>query len=150
MEIEFREVVGNQEESFFAPVRAVVLSDGEFGFDIAAGLIDRFREQGHILVRPLDIVKRRFGLIAHITPFRPPVLICSIVAQLKPASMVLRQFVRCRTRRRLLAFVQNANCIEIAMLFRIIEAIANDEPVGDGEPDVVHVDRAETPLGLIQ
>ena len=36
------------------------------------------------------------------------------------------------------------------MLFRIIQAITHDEPVGDGEPDIVHVDRAETPLGLIQ
>jgi hypothetical protein len=108
MEIEFREVVGNQEESFFAPVRPVALSEGQIGFDIAAGLIDRFREEGHILVGSLNIVKRRLGLITHIKPFRPPVLICSIVAQLKRPSMVLRKSCDA-VQGKALAFVQNAN-----------------------------------------
>jgi hypothetical protein len=84
MEIQFGEIVCNQEEGFFAAVCAIPVSDGEFGLDVSAGLIYGIRQKGDVFVRPLDIVKRRLGLIAHSTPFRPPALICSIVSHIRP------------------------------------------------------------------
>ena len=74
MKVELGEVVRNQEESFFTAVRAVVLSRGDFLFDVAPGFVHSLGKHANILVRPLDIVKRRFGFMAHSPPFRPPAL----------------------------------------------------------------------------
>jgi hypothetical protein len=71
VEIELGEIVGDQQERFLAAFGAVALGGGNFGFDIAPGLIEGIGKQGHIFVRPFDGVKRRFSLIAHDTPFRP-------------------------------------------------------------------------------
>ncbi len=65
MEIELGEIVRDQEERFFAAIGSIVLRSRNLLFHIAAGFIDGFGEQSYILVRPLNTVKRRFGLIAH-------------------------------------------------------------------------------------
>jgi len=72
MKVELGEVVGNQEESFFTAVRTILLGRGDFFFHVAPGFIHGFGKHPNILVRPLDTVKRRFGFVAHIPPFRPP------------------------------------------------------------------------------
>ena len=65
MEIQFREVEGNQQEGFFATVGAIAVGRGNFRLHVAPGLIQGFSEQCDILTRALNVVKRRFGLIAH-------------------------------------------------------------------------------------
>ena len=65
MKVEFRKVVGNQKEGFFAAVRTIFFGRSYFLFDIAARLIYGFGEHPNVFVRPLDAVKRRFGLITH-------------------------------------------------------------------------------------
>jgi len=65
VEIEFGEIERNQQEGFFATIRTFAFRYSEFGFHVAPGLIKGFREHCYILMRPLDIVKWRFGLIAH-------------------------------------------------------------------------------------
>ena len=53
-------------------IRPIVLGCRYFGFDIPTGFVKGFRKQRYILVGTLDAVKRRFGFVAHYTPFRPP------------------------------------------------------------------------------
>ncbi len=65
MKVEFRKVVGNQEEGFFAAIRTVFFGRSNFLFDIAARFVHGFGEHPNVFVRPLDAVKRRFGLITH-------------------------------------------------------------------------------------
>ncbi len=72
MEIQLGEIVGNQEEGFFAAFRSIAFRQGQFSFDIATGFVQSFGEQRNIFVRPLDVIKRRFGFVAHYTPFKPP------------------------------------------------------------------------------
>ena len=72
MQVELGQIVRNQKKSFFAAIGAITLGGGDFRFDVVASLRQRFREQGNILVRPFDIVKRGFGLVAHKPPFGPP------------------------------------------------------------------------------
>ena len=74
MEIAFGEVVGNQEERLFTAVRTILLSRGDFLLDIAPGFVHSLGKHANIFVRPLDIIKRRFGILAHIPPFRPTAL----------------------------------------------------------------------------
>ena len=65
VQIEFGEIIGNQQERLFAALRTVAFRGGYFGFHVAPSLVEGVGEQGHVFVRPLDAVKRRFGLIAH-------------------------------------------------------------------------------------
>ena len=65
MKVKFCQVVGNQEKSFFAAVRTILFGRSNFCFDIAARLVYGFGEHPNVFVRPLDAVKRRFGLITH-------------------------------------------------------------------------------------
>jgi hypothetical protein len=46
-----------------------MLGCGDFFFDIAPGFIHGFGEHPHVLVRSLDIVKRRFAFVAHQSAF---------------------------------------------------------------------------------
>jgi len=61
MEIEFGQIIRDQEECFFATIRAIMLGRCNLFFHISAGFVDCLREHGYILVGPLDTVKRRFG-----------------------------------------------------------------------------------------
>ena len=65
MKIELCEVKGDQQERFFSAVRALALRRCDFRFHIAPGFVEGFGKHSHILVRPLDTVKWRFGLITH-------------------------------------------------------------------------------------
>ena len=65
MEIEFGEIEGNQQQGFLAPVGAVAVGCCDFRLDITPGFIEGFGEQRYVLVRAFNVVKRRFGLIAH-------------------------------------------------------------------------------------
>ena len=65
MEVEFGEIEGNQQQRFLAPVGAVAVGCCNFRLHVTPGLIQGFGEQSYILVRTLNDVKRRFGLIAH-------------------------------------------------------------------------------------
>jgi hypothetical protein len=65
VEIEFGEIVRDQEQRLFATIRPIVLGSRDLTFNVAAGFIDGIREQSYILVRALNIVKRRFGFYAH-------------------------------------------------------------------------------------
>ena len=72
MQVEFGEVVGDQQQGFFTAFGAVARGSGNFRFHVASGFVEGFGKQGHVFVRPLYIVKRRFSLVAHNTPFLPP------------------------------------------------------------------------------
>jgi hypothetical protein len=73
MEIQFGQIVRDQEESLLAAVRSIAFRCGNVRLYVAASFIYGFREHGHVFVRALDIVKRRrFGLIAHNTPSDRP------------------------------------------------------------------------------
>src|SRR5262249_29366222 len=48
-----------------------------------------------------------------------------------------------------LSLLENANIVEIAVLFRIIEPVANNELIRNRKADVAHVHRTQTPLGFI-
>ena len=65
MEVEFGEIEGNQQQGFLAPVGAVAVGCCDFRLDITPGFIEGLGEQSYILVGTFDVVKRRFGLIAH-------------------------------------------------------------------------------------
>ena len=65
MEVEFGEVIGDQEEGLLAAVGVVALGGGDFGFDFAARLGQGFRQEGDVLVRALDAIKRRFRRVPH-------------------------------------------------------------------------------------
>ena len=53
MKIEFGEIVGNQQEGFFATIRTILFGGGNFGFDIAPGFVQGFGEHGqHIRATP--------------------------------------------------------------------------------------------------
>lgn len=73
VQVELGEIVGDQEQRFFAAVRAIVFCRLEFRFDIPARFSDGFGQHRHVFVGTLDAVKRRFGDLAHNTvPFLPP------------------------------------------------------------------------------
>ncbi len=87
MEIQLGQVIRNEEKSFLAAIRAVSFRGAEFDFDIPAGFVEGFCQEGHVFVGTLDIVKRRLGFVAHCAPFRPPAdMFDSIVSQLENRS----------------------------------------------------------------
>ena len=65
MKMQFGQIIGNQKKGFFSAIRTLALSGDQFGLHFPASLIQSFREHSNILVRTLDTVKRRFGLVAH-------------------------------------------------------------------------------------
>jgi hypothetical protein len=64
VQVQLGKIEGDQEKCFFAPFSALALSRGNFGIYITTGFVKSFSEQSNILVRPLDTVKWRFGLVA--------------------------------------------------------------------------------------
>jgi hypothetical protein len=89
MEVKFRQIIRNQEESFFTAIRTVLFGCGDFFFHVAPGFIYGLGQHPNILVRPLDIVKRRFGLMAHNR--------LSDRLQLPVALQLLLSVIHCRT-----------------------------------------------------
>ncbi len=65
MEVELSEIKGNQQQCFFSAVSAFPFGRNDLGFYIPTRFVQGFRQQGHVFVRTLDTVKRRFGLVAH-------------------------------------------------------------------------------------
>ncbi len=69
MQVQLGQIIRNQKKRFLAAIGAIPLCGDNFRFHVAASLIQRFREEGYILVRSFDTVERRFGFIAHKPPF---------------------------------------------------------------------------------
>jgi len=67
VDVQFREIVGNQQERLFAPVRVVAVGGGNLLFYFAAGLGHRIGQERDVLVGSFDAVKRRFGRVTHRT-----------------------------------------------------------------------------------
>ena len=63
--MEFREIERNQQKRFFTAILLLAIGESNFGFYIASGFLERFRQQRQIFVRTLDTVKWRFGSVTH-------------------------------------------------------------------------------------
>jgi len=76
MQIQFGKIIRDQKERLLAAFRPIAIRGCNIRFYVPTGFIHRFREQRNVFVRALDIVKRRFGFLAHVTPSdRPPVAV---------------------------------------------------------------------------
>jgi hypothetical protein len=74
VEMQFGQVVRDQEKRFLAPLRPVAFGHHYFRFDVAPGFIKGFGKHRHVLVGAFDTVKRRFWTITHkhAFPTSPP------------------------------------------------------------------------------
>lgn len=69
MQLKLRQVVGHQEKGLFAAVGTFPFRQGNFFFNVPPGLIQSLGQHGNVFVGSFEIVKRRFGLIAHYHAF---------------------------------------------------------------------------------
>ena len=65
VQIQFRQIKGNQKKRLFATVGTFTFGNRNFGVNVTTGFIEGFGQESNILVGPLDTVKWRFGLVAH-------------------------------------------------------------------------------------
>ena len=65
VQFQFREVIGNQEETLLAPFGAFFFGGGDIGLHVPMGLGYGFGQQSHVFMGTFKGVKRRFGLITH-------------------------------------------------------------------------------------
>jgi hypothetical protein len=71
VQVQFRQIVRDQEEGLFAPFGAFLFRQDQFRFDIASSFVEGFRQQGYVFVGAFDAVKRRSRAITHRTTFPP-------------------------------------------------------------------------------
>jgi len=65
MQIQFCQVVRDQEKGLLTTLRAFAISRRDVGVHVTPGLFQRFRQHRHILVGAFDVVKGRFGFFIH-------------------------------------------------------------------------------------
>lgn len=72
VEIEFGEIVGDQQKRLFTAIRAFMFGGGNFFLHLPARFFYGLGEHRYILMRAFNTIERGFGLVAHNRPFRPP------------------------------------------------------------------------------